>query len=49
MMFDDQANKTGLNTGVSMICNEITETLRLNIGADALDLDAFRKIDASLL
>ena len=32
-----------------MICNEITETLRLNLGNDALNLDAFRRIDASLL
>ena len=32
-----------------MICNEITETLRLNLGSDALNLDAFRRIDASLL
>ena len=32
-----------------MICNEITETLRLNLGSEALNLDAFPKIDASLL
>jgi len=32
-----------------MICNEITETLRLNLANDALNLDAFRRIDASLL
>ena len=32
-----------------MISNEITETLRINLGSDALDLDAFRKIDASLI
>ena len=32
-----------------MINNEITETLRLNLGNDALNLDAFRRVDASLL
>ena len=32
-----------------MICNEITETLRVNLGSDPLTLDAFRKIDGCLL
>ena len=32
-----------------MIGNEITETLRLNLGSEPLNLDAFRRIDASLL
>ena len=49
LLFDDPAAKSGLNQGVNMICNEITETLRLNLGSDALNLDAFRRIDASLL
>ena len=49
LLFDDPAAKAGLNQGVNMICNEITETLRLNLGNDALNLDAFRRIDASLL
>jgi len=48
-LFDDPAAKTGLSQGVQMIGNEITETLRLNLGSDALNLEAFRRIDASLL
>ena len=32
-----------------MITNELTETLRVNLGSDPLTLDAFRKIDGCLL
>ena len=32
-----------------MVCNEITETIRINMGQDPLNLPAFRRIDASLL
>ena len=49
LLFDDVATKAGLSQGVNMINNEITETLRLNLGNDALNLDAFRRVDASLL
>ena len=48
-LYDDVASKTGLNQGANMICNEITETLRINMGQDILDLDAFPRIDACLL
>ena len=49
LLFDDPADESGLNQGINMICNEITETLRLNLGSDALNLDAFSRIDPSLL
>ena len=32
-----------------MISTAISETLKMNLGNDALDLDAFQKIDALLL
>lgn len=32
-----------------MISTAITETLKMNLGNDALDLEAFNKIDALLL
>jgi len=48
-LFDDTASKSGLNTGVSMIGKEITETLRMNLGSDPLDIEALRKADAVLL
>ena len=48
-LFDNPATKSGLSQGAHMIGNEITETLRLNLGSDPLNIDAFRRIDASLL
>ena len=48
-LYDDQANKAGLSQGILMISNELTDTLRLNLGPDALNLDNFSKVDASLL
>lgn len=48
-LFDDPVNKAGLANGVSVIGNELTETLRMNLGMDPLNLAAFGKIDATLL
>lgn len=48
-LFDDPTSKSGHLQGVQMISNEITDTLRLNLGSDGLNAEAFSKIDASLL
>ena len=48
-LFDDPAKKAGLTQGVQMITNEITETLKLNLGSDGLTVESFSRIDASLL
>ena len=49
ILFDDQATKTGLKQGINMIGEAITETLRMNLGSMALDIDAFRRLDGILL
>lgn len=32
-----------------MISNELTDTLRMNLGQEALNLESFSKVDATLL
>jgi len=40
ILYDDQDNKTGLTQGADMISRTITDTIRLNLGARALDINA---------
>ena len=49
ILFDDQEQKTGMNKGCGMISNEMTETLRLNVANEPLNLQSLEKIDAILL
>ena len=49
LLFDNHEQKSGLNQGCGMISNEITETLRLNIQNEPLNLASLEKIDAILL
>ena len=49
ILYDNQAEKMGLENAISMITNGISETLRLNIASDPLDVNAFEKIDALLM
>ena len=49
VLYDNPEQKTGLKQGCGMIGNEITETLRLNVQNEPLNLHALEKIDAILL
>ena len=49
VLYDNPEQKTGLKQGCGMISNEITETLRLNVQNEPLNLHALEKIDAILL
>lgn len=49
ILFDNQEQKSGLVQGCGMISNEITETLRLNIQNEPLNLQSLEKVDAILL
>jgi hypothetical protein len=40
-MLFDEAGQTGLKTATNMICNEISETLRINLAGKGLDYSAF--------
>ena len=43
------ATKSGLSQAVDMIGGGITETLKMNLGQEPLDLDALTKVDGYLL
>lgn len=47
-MLFDEAGKTGLKTATSMINNEISETLRINLAGKGLDSTAFSESNAIL-
>lgn len=48
-MFDDQQTKDGLTQAVSMISQALTNTIKLNLGLQPLDLNTFRKLDGVML
>ena len=49
IMFDDPQAKDGLTQAVSMISQALTHTIKLNLGMQPLDLNAFRKLDGVML
>ena len=49
ILYDNQPEKSGLTNAISMINTGISETLRLNIANDPLDVNTFEKVDAVLM